>query len=93
MKDRKTAVEKMQLKFNKMIMDEAMEKLKKENDKIDIIDFFDPWNIDHLVAWRQMESCKWPEGFLPKNIKFSEGWTMRIRTKLADCWIDYMIGL
>jgi hypothetical protein len=64
----------------------------KKSTKIDIVDFFDPRNIDHLKAWREMENCKWPEGFLPSEIKFSEGWTTRIRMKLADCWIDYMIG-
>jgi hypothetical protein len=59
---------------------------------MDIIEFFDPYNKDHIKAYREMEQTAWPKGFLPKDIYISEGWDIRIKNKIVNAWINHILG-
>lgn len=53
-----------------------------------IIDWFDPNNIEHLKAYRELEHIgMWPKDFLPENILFTPTWNVGIMNKLADCYL------
>ena len=42
-----------------------------------ILDWFDPHNIEHLKAYRHMENTgRWPEDFLPDDIEMVTVWRM-----------------
>jgi len=50
----------------------------------DIIDFFDPYNVEHLVAYKVLDyTGNWPENFIPEDISFSANWQIVIAFKMA----------
>ena len=54
-----------------------------------IEDFFDPYNEEHLKAYRHLQmKGTWPEGFIPEDISFSPSWLAKLTSKMTDCWID-----
>ena len=58
---------------------------------MDLVEYFDPYNIDHIKAYKKLQDTgMWPKGFLPENIYIPAGWDYRIKYKIADAWIDYM---
>jgi hypothetical protein len=61
---------------------------------MNIVEFFDPYNIEHIRAYRHLqEQGMWPVGFIPENVKKSpvpSGWTILMVNKIADAWIDHM---
>ncbi len=58
-----------------------------------IVDWFDPNNIEHLKAYRELEHTGiWPKEFLPENILFTQVWHVGIACKLADCWLQEKLG-
>jgi len=61
---------------------------------MDFNDWFDVSNISHVRAFEQMQiHGKWPEGSLPEDIRFRDGWMGIALTQLADAYIDYMNAL
>lgn len=53
-------------------------------------DFFNPLNIKHIDAYIVLqETGAWPEGFVPKDVKFNLIWRLDIQQSMADCWIKY----
>jgi hypothetical protein len=54
-----------------------------------IIDFFDPYNFDHLQAYRHLEEHgQWPQGFLPDDIELDSGpWVISLIKKMALAWL------
>lgn len=58
---------------------------------MDILDYFDIYNVGHLAAYRILsETGSWPRDFIPKEVKFSTGWQIMIVSKMATAWIDYL---
>jgi len=60
---------------------------------MDIISFFDPYNLEHMKAYEHL--CKtgiWPKDFLPNDIVFSNSWSMILASKLADAWMKYILS-
>ena len=56
---------------------------------MDILDYFDITNIEHLKAWQYLNihGC-WPIGFISENITFKNTlWNTLITYKLADAYI------
>jgi hypothetical protein len=68
---------------------------KKEKDKkVNVVEWFDPYDIEHIRAYRQMqEGGHWPKGLLPKNIEFprSYSWFSAVEAKMAQAWIDLIL--
>ena len=55
--------------------------------KEDITDFFDVYNIDHIVAYKGLlETGKWPEGFIPEGTTFPKTWQIHIAFKMSNAW-------
>jgi hypothetical protein len=61
---------------------------------MNIVDWFDPHNIEHINAYKHLESVgHWPKGFIPKDIIINSMWPMQIREKMCDAWMNYMCEL
>jgi hypothetical protein len=54
------------------------------NKKQNFYEFFDPANIDHLLAFNYLNTngC-WPEDFIPENCKMGGNWYVGIIEKMA----------
>ena len=58
-----------------------------------ILDWFDPHNIEHLKAYKHLEDTGcWPKDFLPDDIEMVTVWKMCLATKLADTYIENILG-
>jgi len=56
--------------------------------KMDISEFFDVYNYDHLTAYKTREKTGcWPEDFIPLNITFSPCWDIHLQAKMANAWL------
>jgi hypothetical protein len=66
--------------------------LLKKAFKVDFVDWFDPDNIYHILAYNHLchEGC-WPKDFIPKNCFMRSGWSLRISNKLASAWVGHMM--
>jgi len=54
-----------------------------------IIEWFDPTNIEHLKAFQEMfQEGFWPKDFIPKDMKFPEGWCIRLTSKLVNLYLE-----
>jgi len=55
---------------------------------MNLIDFFDPKNKDHLKAYLNLykEGC-WPQGFLPEGIKIPNGWNFLLAEKIVRTYL------
>ena len=56
---------------------------------MNILDFFNPLDIDHLKAYQYLQKKgKWPEGFIDwDNIVVDPNWQMILQSKMADLWV------
>ena len=55
---------------------------------MNILDFFNPIDIDHLKAYQHLQSTgMWPEGFIPERVDFSPNWQMLLQSRMADLWV------
>jgi hypothetical protein len=64
---------------------------KKNKDmKQTIVDFFDPYNVSHLKAYRHLEKTGfWPKGFIPDEIiGLAMAWQVGLVAKLARAWLQ-----
>ena len=60
---------------------------------MDLLDFFDVYNVEHLKAYKHLtEKGSWPEGFLPENCILSNVWQYQIAAKLAVTHINYTLS-
>jgi len=60
---------------------------------MDILEYFDINNIEHLKAWEHLErqGC-WPKGFSPENTEFENmGWHSVLNSRMADAYIKIML--
>lgn len=57
-----------------------------------IIEFFDPYNIEHLKAFKYlMDTEIWPIDFyeeIPDNIEFPVNWKIILAGEMAYCWVN-----
>ena len=61
---------------------------------MNIIDFFDVTNLEHLRAYQQLLITGiWPKGFIPEDIEFVTNWQIIISNKLASEYIMQSIDL
>lgn len=55
---------------------------------MNIVDWFDLDNIEHLKAYRHLGTTgMWPKDFLPGNIVIKTGWNFQLMIKIADRFI------
>jgi hypothetical protein len=63
-------------------------------DKISIYDWFDPNNIDHIIAYNTLcATGTWPKGFIPEYVTLSPTWHIELAAKLAYRWVEYMLTM
>lgn len=56
-------------------------------------DFFDPYNIDHIVACSHvMEHGTQPEGFIPDGTIMGVHWFILMTSKCTASWIKQAIA-
>jgi len=74
--------------------DEINEGYSKERKYyINIVDWFQPYNLAHLRAYRNLENNgKWDEDFIPYNVEFTTGWQVALVAKLANAHLDRALG-
>jgi hypothetical protein len=61
--------------------------------KQSIVDFFDPYNVEHLKAYRVLEKTGfWPKEFLPeddyKNMEWPLIWQAALTAKMTAAWLE-----
>lgn len=57
---------------------------------MDILDYFNVYNVDHLKAYRFLEDTgSWPVGFLLEEISFCTGWQIKLAGKMATAWANH----
>ena len=55
---------------------------------MNIIDFFNPLDIDHLRAYQHLQKKgSWPLNFIPGDVEFNGQWFTELQTKMADFWV------
>lgn len=59
---------------------------------MNIIDWFDIKNVDHLKAWKYLEDNGgiWEQGFIPNDVEFSPNWQFVIMSKMATAYVDLL---
>ena len=59
---------------------------------MDIVDFFDVNNLDHLRAYKYLcDVGMWPEGFVPAEVTIRAKvgpWQVALLAKMADAYIE-----
>jgi len=56
---------------------------------MDIVEFFNPYSVEHLKAYEHLSKHgKWPAGFLPENLEYSNVWQVGIVNKMANAWLE-----
>jgi hypothetical protein len=60
--------------------------------KTNLNDFFDPYNKEHLIAYRhlQEEGC-FPAGFVPDDVEIPLHWQILIANKMVNAWILFQL--
>ena len=60
-------------------------------DKISILDWFKPCNLDHIEAYEHLrEFGYWPDNFIPENVIFPRGWLSDLKAIMADLWCEHL---
>jgi hypothetical protein len=63
---------------------------------MDLYDYFDVNNIEHLKAYRYLQNNgSWPKDFfanLPFSIEIGPHWNTLIKSKLADAYVDLKLS-
>lgn len=58
--------------------------------EIDILEFFDINNIDHIKAYHKLlKTGLWPEGFIPSNVTFNvTAWMYDLAIEIANAYVE-----
>jgi hypothetical protein len=57
-----------------------------------ITEWFDPCVITHVRAYNHLQkSGSWPNGFIPEDITFPQGWQTIIAFKMANEWVKLIL--
>jgi len=60
-----------------------------EDTIMNIIDWFDPDNIEHLQAYKHlMDTGFWPVGFLPEDVELRPAWSLTLFRILANKYME-----
>lgn len=52
---------------------------------MNVIDWFDLDNIEHLKAYKHLEDTgRWPEDFIPEGLTYVPLWQVTLRARMAD---------
>ena len=55
---------------------------------MDIIEWFDPQNLEHVKAYKHlMDKGFWPKGFIPSEIEFFSTWQAGLAFKIARQYV------
>jgi len=55
---------------------------------MNIVDWFDPSNIEHLKAYKHLQDTGvWPEGFLLEDIEMLPLWSLLLSGKIVDVYL------
>lgn len=61
---------------------------------MDIVEYFDPLNLEHLDAYAHLaKTGQWPDGFATDIItkqEYNPVWQVKLVAKIADCWLAHM---
>ena len=70
------------------------DKPKVERTRIPIVEWFDPYNSEHIRAYAIFtQTGMWPENFLPDWVDSkSLAWNMALYAKMADAWVRHMFS-
>jgi hypothetical protein len=61
-------------------------------DKINVVNWFNPDDIEHLKAFRELnQTGMWPRGFIPEDVEVSGLWQVHIACILADRFIELQL--
>lgn len=64
------------------------ELLSKEPEPMNIVQWFDPTNKEHLRAWQHLQTQgSWPVEFIPGDVTFPTLWQASIAWKMADLYL------
>jgi hypothetical protein len=56
---------------------------------MDLMDFFDIYNVKHLAAYKHLTiHGTWPEGFIPENCELSPIWYYQLAEKMAVAYVE-----
>jgi len=63
---------------------------------MNLSDYFDPYNRDHLSAWRHLcEHHMWTHEFWAEveanSLTIDNGWQFVIVDKIAEAWVKHML--
>lgn len=59
---------------------------------MNIVDWFDIHDHDHLRAWVHIgEKGVWPDGFIPDDMKFDPHWQIQIALRMAKAWVSSVV--
>jgi hypothetical protein len=60
--------------------------------EIDIVEWFDVNNIEHLKAYYNLQHGGfWDKGFVPEYVTFSNAWQIGLAAKLANAYINLIL--
>lgn len=64
-------------------------KPKTGEPKMTIVEFFDPYNVEHLKAYRHLEKTGfWPVSFYPENVEWPLIWQAALTAKMTQAWLE-----
>jgi len=57
--------------------------------QIDLVEWFDVNNMEHLRAYRELARTGfWPVDFIPENVVLSGAWIVGLTSLLASAYVD-----
>jgi len=58
---------------------------------MNIVDWFDPYDIKHMEAYKYLErNGYWPENFIPDSVELSSVWQIFLVGAMARCWLKHV---
>lgn len=66
------------------------------DDKTLLSNWFDPYNIGHVKAWKELrDTGVWPSWFTDllkeSGISIDRYWDITIKSRMCDAWVNYAL--